>query len=156
MAPVVSDFLQRHGLELSRLLCPWDCPGKNTGVGYHSFLQRIFPTQGLNLSLLYLLHLQAGSFPLAPPGKPQDCTNRTQRDIPPSPPPIGIRLSLRHNRFFCGSSWSQQAKNCLTLFPVWMKTKLDYICLLGGILLLIDGCFSSTVCSWMIYTSTLN
>ena len=26
-------------------------PGKNIGVDYHSFLQEIFPTQGLNLSL---------------------------------------------------------------------------------------------------------
>ena len=29
-----------------RLLCPWDSPGKNTGVGCHLLLQRIFPTQG--------------------------------------------------------------------------------------------------------------
>ena len=36
-----------------QLLCPWDFPGKNTGVGYHSLLQRIFPTQGLNLHLLH-------------------------------------------------------------------------------------------------------
>ena len=26
--------------------CPWDSPGKNTGVGYHDLLQGIFPTQG--------------------------------------------------------------------------------------------------------------
>ena len=30
----------------------------------------IFPTQGLNLSLLHLLHWQVGSLPLVPPGKP--------------------------------------------------------------------------------------
>ena len=30
----------------SRLLCPWDSPGKNTGVGFHALLQGIFPTQG--------------------------------------------------------------------------------------------------------------
>ena len=30
------------------LLCPWDSPGKNAGVGCHALLQRIFPTQGLN------------------------------------------------------------------------------------------------------------
>ena len=39
-----------------RLLCPWDSPGKNTGVGCHVCLQGIFPTQGLNLSLLWPLH----------------------------------------------------------------------------------------------------
>ena len=31
------------------LLCPWDFPGKSTGVGCHFLLQRMFPTQGLNL-----------------------------------------------------------------------------------------------------------
>ena len=36
----------------SRLLCPWNPPAKNTGVGSHSLLQGIFPTQGLNLGLL--------------------------------------------------------------------------------------------------------
>ena len=46
-----------------------DSSGQNTGVGYHAFLQGIFPTQGLNLCLLSLLHWQAGSLPLAPPGK---------------------------------------------------------------------------------------
>ena len=29
-------------------LCPWDFPGKNTGVGCHIFLQGIFPTKGSN------------------------------------------------------------------------------------------------------------
>ena len=35
-----------------------------------ALLQGIFPTQGLNLWLLHLLHWQAGSFPLAPLGNP--------------------------------------------------------------------------------------
>ena len=30
----------------TRLLCPWRFPGQNTGVGCHSHLQGIFPTQG--------------------------------------------------------------------------------------------------------------
>ena len=45
-------------------------PGKNTGVGCHALLQGIFPTQGSNPHLFCLLHWQAGSSPLAPPGKP--------------------------------------------------------------------------------------
>ena len=45
-------------------------PGKNTGVGCHFLLQGIFPTQELNLSLLYLLSWQAVSLPLMLPGKP--------------------------------------------------------------------------------------
>ena len=54
----------------SRLLCPWASPGKNIGVGCHFLLQGTFPTQGLNLRLLHLLHWQEGSLPLAPPEKP--------------------------------------------------------------------------------------
>ena len=46
-------FLQYHGLQPARLLFPWDFPGKNPGVGCHFLLQGIFPTQGLNPSLLH-------------------------------------------------------------------------------------------------------
>ena len=46
----------------------WDSPGKNTGVGCHALLQGIFPTQGSNQHLLYLVHWQAGSLSLVQPG----------------------------------------------------------------------------------------
>ena len=49
-------------------------PGKNTGVGYHALFQGIFPTRD-QTCIFCLLHLQEGSLPLEPPGKP-----------PPSPP----------------------------------------------------------------------
>ena len=52
----------------ARLLCPWDSPGKNTGVGGQLLLQGVFPAQGLSPHL-YLLRWQAGSSPLGPPGK---------------------------------------------------------------------------------------
>ena len=42
---VVSTCLRPHGLEPTRLLYPWNSPGKNTGVGCHSLLQGIFLTQ---------------------------------------------------------------------------------------------------------------
>ena len=67
---VVSDSLQPCGLYPARLLCPWDSPGKNIGVGCHALLQGMFPTQGLNPHLLCLLHWQIGSLPLALSGKP--------------------------------------------------------------------------------------
>ena len=54
----------------ARLLCPWDSPGKDTGVGCRFLLQGIFPAQRWNLSLSCFLHWQTGSLPLAPPGKP--------------------------------------------------------------------------------------
>ena len=59
-----------HGLQLIRLLCPWDSPSKNAGVCCHALSQGIFLTQGLNPHPLCLLHWQVGSLPLVPPGKP--------------------------------------------------------------------------------------
>ena len=52
----MSDSLRPHGLQPAkpaRLLCPWDFPGKNIGVGCRFLLQAIFPTQGLNLGFLH-------------------------------------------------------------------------------------------------------
>ena len=51
--PVMSDSVRPHGVEPTRLLCPWNSPGKNTGVGSHSFLQGIFLTQELSLGFLH-------------------------------------------------------------------------------------------------------
>ena len=50
---VMSDSLWPHGLQPTRLFCPWDSPGKNTGVGIYSLPWGIFPNQGLNLHLLH-------------------------------------------------------------------------------------------------------
>ena len=50
---VMSDCLQPHGLQPTRLLCPWDFPGKSTGVGCYFLLQGIFLTQGSNPCLLH-------------------------------------------------------------------------------------------------------
>ena len=36
---VVSDSVQPHRRQPTSLLCPWDSPGKNTGVGCHFLLQ---------------------------------------------------------------------------------------------------------------------
>ena len=73
---IVSDSLRPCGLQPARLLCPWDSPGKNTGVGCHFLFQGIFPAQGSNPHLLCLLHCrqilylishQAECSPLYPP-----------------------------------------------------------------------------------------
>ena len=37
----------------ARFICPWDSPGKNTGVGCRFLLQGIFPTQESNTGLLH-------------------------------------------------------------------------------------------------------
>ena len=47
----MSHSLWPHRLQPTRLLCPWDFPGKNTGVGSHFLLQGVFPMQGSNPGL---------------------------------------------------------------------------------------------------------
>ena len=47
------ESLQPHGLWPAELLCPWDSPIKNTGVGSHALLQGIFQTQGSNPHLTF-------------------------------------------------------------------------------------------------------
>ena len=63
-------LLQSHGLQSTRLLYPWDSPGKNTGVDRHFLLQGILPTHGSNPHLPHLLHWQVNSLPLSHLGSP--------------------------------------------------------------------------------------
>ena len=50
----ISDFCNPMDcMQPTRLLCPWNSPSKNTGMGYHFLLQGIFLFQGSNLSLLH-------------------------------------------------------------------------------------------------------
>ena len=44
------DSLRPHGLYAARLLCPWDSPGKNTGVGCHAFLHLFIPRNSFYFS----------------------------------------------------------------------------------------------------------
>ena len=47
----MSDSFRPPELQPTRLLCPWNSQGMNTGVGCHSLLQGIFPIQGSNPGL---------------------------------------------------------------------------------------------------------
>ena len=62
---VMSNSLRPRELQPARLRCPWDSPGKNTGVGWHFLLHGIFPIQGSNPCLLHLLPRQADSLLLS-------------------------------------------------------------------------------------------
>ena len=63
---VTSYSLRPHGLQLTRLLCPWTSPGKSIRMGCHALLQGIFPTLISNPGLphyrwiLYHLSHQGG------------------------------------------------------------------------------------------------
>ena len=48
---VLSNSLGPYGLQLSKLLCPWESPGKDTGVDCHALIKEIFPAQESNLHL---------------------------------------------------------------------------------------------------------
>ena len=62
----LSNSLQPHGVQPTRLLYPWDFPGKNTGVGCHFLLQGNLPHLGIEP---VSPTLQADSLPSEPPGK---------------------------------------------------------------------------------------
>ena len=76
---IVSGSLQPRGRQPARLLCPWDFPAKNTGVGCHFLFQGIFLTQGLNL---WLLDWQADSLPPSHQGSPCYLTNIQENHLP--------------------------------------------------------------------------
>ena len=63
---VVPNSLRPRGLWPTRLLQPWDVPGKDAGVGGRFLLRGIFPTQGLDLPLA----LAGGFFAPEPLGSP--------------------------------------------------------------------------------------
>ena len=65
---VVSDSSRPHRLQPTRLLHPWDFPGKRTGVGCHCLLWGI--------SWFASLELQVDSLPLSHQGSPSGCDPR--------------------------------------------------------------------------------
>ena len=71
----IASIFATHGRQPARLLCSWDSPGKNTGVGCRALRWGTFPDWGLNPSLLCLQHWQTGSLPLDPPGHGENLIN---------------------------------------------------------------------------------
>ena len=95
----MSDCWQHNRLGPTRLLCPWDSPDENTGVGCH-VLQGIFPTQDSSPGVLCLLHRQPASSPLEPPGSPYSRSSSLLLDLfgelfSPYPCPV-LQLSLQY------------------------------------------------------------
>ena len=50
---VVSNSSRPHGLQPTRLLCPWDFPGKRTGVGCHRLVHGLHWASLLELCILW-------------------------------------------------------------------------------------------------------
>ena len=113
-----------HGLQPARLLCPWDSPGKHTGVHSHSLLQGIFLTQGLNLGLL---HCRQILYHLSHRGSPRCLI----RDIflvislcphfPKMPPPNTIILGIKIQHMYFGGT------NIQSIIPISMLDEIHLI-----------------------------
>ena len=95
---VASNSLRPHELWPTRLLHPWNFPGKSTGVGCHFLLQVIFPTEGSNPGLP---HCRQTIYCLSHQGSPVNLT------ILDSPYKRNYALHLYHRPF----------ENCLVLLP---------------------------------------
>ena len=59
---VMSDSLRPHGLQPGRLLCPWNSPSKNTGLGCHALLRGDLPNPGIKPASLTSPALVGGLF----------------------------------------------------------------------------------------------
>ena len=67
------DSVQPHRWQPTRLPCPWDSPGKNTGMGCHFFLQKFFFPQSLK---------KPPCFPGSSAGKESSCNMGNPSLIP--------------------------------------------------------------------------
>ena len=115
------------GCNLSGSSVHGDSPGKNTGVGSHTLLQGIFPTQGSNPRSPAV---QVDSLPYEPPGKPK----RTRTGS----------LSLSHR-----NSPAQEANwgllHCKRFFTCWATREAPGVTLVGiksWLYHLLDRCFN--------------
>ena len=81
---VMSDSLQPYGLQPTRLFCPWNFPGKNTGVFCHFLPLGIFTTQRSELHLLHLLSciVQFSCLVVSDPCNPMDCMQHGRLPCP--------------------------------------------------------------------------
>ena len=94
--------LQRHGLEPTRFLCPWNFPGKNTGVGLPFPSPRNLPDPGIEPASPTL----AGFFTTEPPRKPgldpgrmETMTEEKSRAANPKPHPSMQMFSIQKQVF---------------------------------------------------------
>ena len=107
------DSFRPYGLQPTRLLYPWDSPGKKTGVGNHSLLQGIFPIQGSNPDhALHTDFFYCISFPGGSDGKESTCnagdlgSHRGQRRSPGERNGYPLQYSCLENPTDRGDWWA--------------------------------------------------
>ena len=88
------------------ILCPWNSPGKNTGVGSYSHLQGIFLTQGSNPGLhnfWQILHH------LSHLGSPSHVGLLSTRDVDSATEKLNVIIKFKHSHVVSGYCMSQQS-----------------------------------------------
>ena len=117
---VVSDSVRPHRRQPTRLLCPWESPGKNTGVGCHFLLQCMNLKSESEVAQLYLTL-----------SDPMDCSL-------PGSSALGIfqarvleRGAIAFSIFSRGSSqpkdWTQVSCIVGRFFTVWASREAPFI-----------------------------
>ena len=98
------------------LLCPWDFPGKNTGMGCHFLLQGIFPTQGSNPGLLRCRHTLHR---LSHQGSPLKARSTITRPASCMPAQTCLRLEQLHP---ARADQERQSHPLLSDCPLWVTS----------------------------------
>ena len=136
---VVSDSLWSHGLQPATPLCPWDSPGRNTGVGCHTLLQGIFPTQGSNPGLP---HWRQILYRLSHQGRPffWGFTQNVRLKV--------LTRDIRHFfpcvlNFFCVLVWIAPSSSTVILNSLlfYLPDNLSYLILFFKFLAFLHGSF---------------
>ena len=108
--------LQPNGLQPARFLCPWDFPGRNTGVDCHFLPQGIYLTQGQNP---HLLHCRRILYHLSYQGSPIQSIKKFYT----GPRQKGISLRSHNARFrtsFC-------LNHMIPFFQIFFSHSFQYI-----------------------------
>ena len=121
---VVSDSLRPHGLKFTRLLWPWNCLGKNTGVGCNSLLQGSNPGLPHCRQILHHLSHQGSPNKLHMANQMQQQLMQYQQN-PKDPLSSSYNLLLKcllGGGVSGGRGWAESWWSCLTIYEHNHKT----------------------------------
>ena len=122
---VVSDSKRPHGLQPTRLLCPWDFPGKSTGVGCRCLLRVWFPSivKSTHFYFVYSVHIfGASQVALVVKNLPANAGDiRDEGSIPGSgrSPGGGLDNPLQYS--WLEDPWTEELRGLPYLWSHWVR-----------------------------------